>query len=95
MYTIRIGCLRVYLWDRIGKQHGNTGNTGKRAESRMQSGGDIDRALSSIRARADHLRHTIGRLEHNLSWNPASTWWVRFQPPLSRSKVCGAICVYS
>jgi mediator of RNA polymerase II transcription subunit 8 len=39
-----------------------------------QGGGDIDRALSSIRARADHLRHTIVRLEHNLAWNPASTW---------------------
>lgn len=39
-------------------------------------GGDIDRALSSIRARADHLRHTIVRLEHNLAWNPASTWCV-------------------
>ncbi|DAZ93350.1 TPA: hypothetical protein N0F65_011876 [Lagenidium giganteum] len=35
---------------------------------------DVDRALSSIRARADHLRHTIARLEHNLAWNPASTW---------------------
>ncbi|RLN97702.1 hypothetical protein BBJ28_00012096 [Nothophytophthora sp. Chile5] len=43
----------------------------------MQSGpggGDVDRALSSIRARADHLRHTVARLEHNLAWNPASTW---------------------
>ncbi|KAI9922089.1 hypothetical protein PsorP6_002595 [Peronosclerospora sorghi] len=40
----------------------------------MQSGGDVDRALSSIRARADDLRHTIARLEHNLAWNPASTW---------------------
>lgn len=38
-------------------------------------GGDVDRALSSIRARADHLRHTIARLEHNLAWNPASTWY--------------------
>ncbi|TMW64202.1 hypothetical protein Poli38472_012824 [Pythium oligandrum] len=37
-------------------------------------GGDVDRALSSIRARADHLRHTIARLEHNLAWQPASTW---------------------
>ncbi|CAI5744454.1 unnamed protein product [Peronospora destructor] len=40
----------------------------------MQSGGDVERALSSIRARADHLRHTVSRLEHNLAWNPASTW---------------------
>lgn len=35
----------------------------------------MDRAMSSIRARADHLRHTIARLEHNLAWNPASTWY--------------------
>ncbi|CCI44390.1 unnamed protein product [Albugo candida] len=35
---------------------------------------DVDRTLSSIRARADHLRHTISRLEHNLAWNPSSTW---------------------
>lgn len=45
----------------------------------MQSsgaGGDVERALSSIRARADHLRHTVARLEHNLAWNPASTWCV-------------------
>ncbi len=49
----------------------------KRNWSNMQSAGtgsDVDRALSSIRARADHLRHTIARLEHNLAWNPASTW---------------------
>ncbi|GLE11584.1 hypothetical protein PINS_up024094 [Pythium insidiosum] len=39
----------------------------------MQSGGDVERALSSIRARADHLRRTIARLEHNLAWVP-STW---------------------
>lgn len=36
----------------------------------------MERALSSIRARADHLRHTVARLEHNLAWNPASTWYV-------------------
>ncbi|KAI9921312.1 hypothetical protein PsorP6_000815 [Peronosclerospora sorghi] len=40
----------------------------------MQSGGDVDRALSSIRARVDRLIHTIARLEHNLAWNPVSTW---------------------
>ena len=41
----------------------------------MSSGeSDIDRALASIRSRADHLRYTIGRLEHNLAWNPTMTW---------------------
>lgn len=35
---------------------------------------DIDRALASIRGRADHLRYTISRLEHNLAWNPTMTW---------------------
>uniref|UniRef100_A0AAV1T6F9 Mediator of RNA polymerase II transcription subunit 8 n=1 Tax=Peronospora matthiolae TaxID=2874970 RepID=A0AAV1T6F9_9STRA len=43
-------------------------------QSSGRAGGDVDRALSSIRARADHLRHTVSRLEHNLAWNPASTW---------------------
>ncbi len=35
---------------------------------------DIDRALASVRSKADHLRHTIHRLEHNLAWNPTMTW---------------------
>lgn len=53
----------------------------------MQSGaGDVERALSSIRARADHLRHTVARLEHNLAWNPASTWCVA--PVLFFSCLC-------
>lgn len=40
----------------------------------MNPSNDMDRALTSISSRADHLRYTISRLEHNLAWNPTMTW---------------------
>ncbi|EQC35088.1 hypothetical protein SDRG_07324 [Saprolegnia diclina VS20] len=33
-----------------------------------------DRALQSIRSRADHLRHTITQLESRLAWYPLTQW---------------------
>ncbi|OQS00284.1 hypothetical protein THRCLA_06060 [Thraustotheca clavata] len=33
-----------------------------------------DRALYSIRSRADHLRHTISLLEARLAWHPLTQW---------------------
>ena len=35
---------------------------------------NMDRILTNIRQRVEHLRYTIAKLEHSLAWNPTINW---------------------